>query len=88
MKKFRFTNPVRVTFGRGTLSEIDRLIGNRKALLVTTPGAVSRGLADKVTAFTEIARVLKPGGRLYLADIIMNQELDEGTRGDVDLWTS
>jgi arsenite methyltransferase len=42
---------------------------------------------DKVSAFSEVGRVLKPGGRLYLADIIMSSELDEASRGDIDLWT-
>ena len=42
---------------------------------------------DKVSAFSEVARILKPGGRLSLADIIMSSELDEASRGDIDLWT-
>jgi len=42
---------------------------------------------DKVRAFSEVARVLKPGGRLHLADIIMSSELDEASRSDIDLWT-
>jgi SAM-dependent methyltransferase len=41
---------------------------------------------DKVAAFSEIFRALKPGGRLYLADIVVGQELDEGTRSDIGLW--
>jgi SAM-dependent methyltransferase len=42
---------------------------------------------NKVRAFREIKRVLKPGGRLYLADIILEAELSEGARSDIDLWT-
>ena len=41
---------------------------------------------DKAVSFAEIARVLRPGGRLLLADIIVGQELDEGTRRNIDLW--
>ena len=43
---------------------------------------------DKVKAFAEIERVLKPGGKLYLADIIVARELSEGVRNDVDLWAA
>ncbi len=41
---------------------------------------------DKVAAFSEIARVLKPGGRLHLADIVMSGELGESDRRDIALW--
>ena len=41
---------------------------------------------DKTISFSEIARVLRPGGRLMLADIVVGKELDEGTRRDIDLW--
>jgi arsenite methyltransferase len=43
---------------------------------------------DKSAAFGEIARVLKPGGRLLLADIVVKVELSEGIRNDIDLWAS
>ena len=42
---------------------------------------------DKIVAFREIVRVLKPGGRLQLGDILLDRELSEGTRSDIDLWT-
>jgi arsenite methyltransferase len=42
---------------------------------------------DKRKAFSEIMRILRPGGRLLLADIVVQDELSEGIRSDIDLWT-
>jgi arsenite methyltransferase len=42
---------------------------------------------DKEKAYAEIFRVLRPGGRLQLGDIIVASELSEDIRGNIDLWT-
>jgi SAM-dependent methyltransferase len=42
---------------------------------------------DKRDAISEIRRVLKPGGRVHIADIVMAVELSEDARRDIDLWT-
>ena len=42
---------------------------------------------DKRDAISEIRRVLKPGGRVQIADIVMAVELSEDARRDIDLWT-
>jgi len=42
---------------------------------------------DKDRAYAEAFRILKPGGRLQLADIIVANELSEKIRSDIDLWT-
>ena len=42
---------------------------------------------DKEAVFAELFRVVKPGGRLQFADIIMKSELSEDARNNIDLWT-
>jgi SAM-dependent methyltransferase len=42
---------------------------------------------EKEKAFAEIRRVLRPSGRLQLADIVLNAPLSAQARGDVGLWT-
>jgi len=43
---------------------------------------------DKQTVFAEAARVLRPGGRLAIADIISEQQMKESIVCDADLWAS
>jgi arsenite methyltransferase len=43
---------------------------------------------EKEKAFREIARVLRPGGRLQFADIIVGAPLSEDVRRNIDLWTA
>ena len=43
---------------------------------------------DKTRVFREIARVLKPGGRLYLADVVVRREFSLAVREDSELWAA
>ena len=42
---------------------------------------------DKDAVFAEIDRVLRPGGRLQVADVVIHQEVSEDARDRIDLWT-
>src|SRR5436190_1051068 len=42
---------------------------------------------DKDAVFDEIDRVLRPGGRLQIADVIIHTEVSEDARKRIDLWT-
>ena len=42
---------------------------------------------DKDAVFDEIDRVLRPGGRLQFADVVIHTEVSEDARKRIDLWT-
>ena len=44
--------------------------------------------AEKGQVFEEAHRVLKPGGRVALSDIISEQEMPESIKSDADLWAA
>ena len=54
--------------------------------------AISNGVinlsSDKYLAFREIFRTVKPGGRLFLSDIVVHVQQSAAVKEDVDLWTA
>jgi arsenite methyltransferase len=52
---------------------------------------ISNGVLNLVPlkdrALAEMARVLKPGGHLQIADIVIGEELPASALRDIDLWT-
>ena len=42
---------------------------------------------DKDAVLDEIDRVLRPGGRLQIADVVIHTEVSEDARDRIDLWT-
>jgi SAM-dependent methyltransferase len=42
---------------------------------------------DKPKVINEAARVLRPGGRFAVSDVIADPDMDEQTRGDMAAWT-
>ena len=42
---------------------------------------------DKIETLKEWARVLKPGGRLYIGDIQLTKKLPDAALDDISLWT-
>lgn len=41
---------------------------------------------DKDAVFAEILRVLRPGGRIQVADVVLENPVSEGAKRDIDLW--
>jgi arsenite methyltransferase len=42
---------------------------------------------DKMAVMQDVYRVLKPGGRVQIADIVVHKELPQDAKDDIDLWS-
>jgi SAM-dependent methyltransferase len=73
-----------VEFRMGMLESIP--VAGGWADVVISNGALNL-VPDKAAALGEMRRVLRPGGRLQLVDIILSKAVSERSRQDVELWT-
>jgi len=72
------------TFRKGLAEKIPVPDGSADAVI---SNGVINLVPDKEAALKEIFRVLKPGGRLYLADIMVHKPVPDAARQIIDLWT-
>lgn len=79
---------------RGGFSQVEFQQGLAESLPVDDGWAdvvISNGVVnlcpDKLAVFGEVFRVLKPGGRIQIADILVEKPVPEGAKRDIDLWT-
>jgi arsenite methyltransferase len=74
-----------VEIRRGTAEELSVQSGT---IDVVISNAMLNLSSDKRKVFSEIYRVLRPGGRLYLADVVVQRELSLSARSDINLWVA
>ena len=68
------------------LGEIEHLPVDDASVDVVISNCVLNLVPDKARAFAEIRRVLRPGGRFSVSDIVLRGELPEQLRGDAVMY--
>jgi len=61
-------------------------LGDESIDVVISNGVIDL-VPDKDAVFSEIKRVLRAGGRLQIADVVIHREVSEEGKRDIDLWT-
>jgi SAM-dependent methyltransferase len=74
-----------VEFREGLLEEIP--VDDGWADVVISNGVINL-CADKKRVFSELSRVLRPGGRLQFGDIANGKPVPESAIRNIDLWTA
>ena len=67
--------------------EVERLPFTDGSFDVVISNGVIDLVPDKDAAFSEIHRVLQPGGRIQIADVTIQQPVSEEGKRNIDLWT-
>lgn len=61
-------------------------LGDSSVDVVISNGVINL-CPDKLEVYREIYRVLKPGGRLQIADVVVQKPVPDDAVADIDLWT-
>jgi ubiquinone/menaquinone biosynthesis C-methylase UbiE len=67
--------------------EVERLPFSAESFDVAISNGVIDLIPDKDSIFSELFRVLRPGGRIQIADVTIQNPVSEEGRRDIDLWT-
>ncbi len=73
-----------VEFREGVAEELP--VADASADVVISNGVINLS-PDKEAVYREINRILKPGGRVQIADIVVRQEVPDTAKEDIALWT-
>jgi arsenite methyltransferase len=73
-----------VEFLKGTIEQVP--LPNESVDVVISNCVINLS-GDKPAVFREAARVLRPGGRFAVSDIVADPGMDEATRADMAQWT-
>jgi len=74
-----------MAFRRGFVEELP--VPDASVDVVISNGVINL-CPDKYRVFADVFRTLRPGGRLYLADIVVHKAVPDGAKANVDLWTA
>lgn len=74
-----------VTYQKGYIDELS--LDDESVDAVISNGVINL-VPDKAAVFSEAARVLRPGGRLAIADIVTESQLPESVSCNADLWAA
>ena len=80
----RATGVTNVTFKQGIFEELP--VDDQWADVVISNGSINLA-PDKDAVFRELNRVLKPGGRLQIADILVEKPIPDSAKRNIELWT-
>lgn len=78
------TGHTQIEFREGLIEDLP--IGDESVDVVISNGVFNL-MPDKEKAFAEAFRILKPGGRIQVADIIVEKDVGDEARNNIDLWT-